>query len=144
MQLRQMAGVLYVLTALVSGYWEFNLLMRPLIGGPSSLWYPITLGTSVVLLIAGLLVVVSRTKSSRLVALVATLVLAVWWIPASMHTVDLYFSSRPPAPDSGGLVWTLVPGILVVISLIIGVASWKFLAATNGLDRPAGHIPSAR
>ncbi len=125
MQLKQAAGMLYVFTALVSGYWEFNLMLRPLIGGPASFWYPVTLCASVVLLIGGLLILMSRTKVGGPLALLAGLVLAAWWIPASVHTTGAYLSSSPPTPDLAEFVWTLVPGILILVSLIIGVALWK-------------------
>jgi hypothetical protein len=130
--MRRTAGILYVVTAFVSGYWEFNLMMRPLIGGPSSWWYPVTLGASVLLLAGGILTLVSQMKSGRLVAFVASLVLSAWWIPASVHTLRVYFSPRPLSPNPSELFWALSPILLIVASLIVGVAVWKSPGAIKG------------
>jgi len=130
MPVTQAAGILYVLAALVSGYWEFNLLLRPLIGGPSSWWYPVTLASSLVLLIGGILTLASHMKNAWLVVLVASLVLASWWLPASAHTLRVYFSPRPPTPNPSELFWALVPAALV-IGCIAVVALSRSLATGN-------------
>jgi hypothetical protein len=143
--MRRTAGILYVVSAFVSGYWEFNLMMRPLIGGPSSWWYPVTLGASAVLLVGGILTLVSQMKSGWLLAFLANLVLAAWWIPASVHTIRTYFSPRPLSPNPGELFWALVPILLIVASLIGGVAVWKSRGASKrGLGQRPENVGRAQ
>lgn len=77
-QIRQGAGVLYVVTALVSGYWASYLIGRASIGGPSSWWYPITLGASVLLLVGGVHTALPDLKRSWLVAIAAGVSLLPW------------------------------------------------------------------
>jgi hypothetical protein len=113
-------GVLYVLTALVTGGWELYLMLRPMAGGPWSWWYPITFTASVLLLIAGLVSFVSGIKSGRVVALTGSLVLAGWWVPATVHSVRVYFSPKGPTSDPRELLWVLVPILLVLASLVAG------------------------
>jgi hypothetical protein len=126
MSIRQIAGVLYIVTALVSGYWEFNLTMRPLVGGPSSWWYPVTLGASVVLLVGGVLSFASQVRSAWLVVFLASLLLGAWWVPASAHTLRVYFSPRPPSPNPSELLWALTPAVLVIACLVAAAVSRSF------------------
>ncbi len=165
MQVKQTVGILFLLTAFVTGYWEFYLMVRPLIGGPWSWWYPIMFGASILLLVGAVLVLLPRMKSRWLVALAvavplilcspfgvswscaifvaaigfatwgtlalasackrpwvvpftAGVVLAAWWIPASVHSVGTYLSPKPPSLDPMELAWALVPSVLVLASLI--------------------------
>lgn len=78
MPVRQAAGVLYVATALVSGFWEISLMLRPLIGGPWSWWYVLTLGASVLLLVGGVHTVVPEVRGAWLVALAVIVPLVLW------------------------------------------------------------------
>ncbi len=169
MPLRQAAGILYVVTAIVSGYWEISLMLRPLIGGPWSWWYMIMLGASVLLLVGGVHVVAPQVKwawllalavvaslvlwslfrdgswvwlvftvatavvtwgvltlastfqRGSLVAVIASVALAAWWVPSSVRTLSAYFSPRPSSPDLAGLLWALTPALLITASVVIGV-----------------------
>ena len=123
MSLRQIAGILYVATALISGYLEVSLSLRPLIGGPWSWWYAAILGASVMLLVGGVLSIASQMKSAWFVALLASLLLGAWWVPATAHTLRVYFSPRPPSPNPSELFWALIPVVLVIASLVAAVLS---------------------
>ncbi len=125
-------GVLYVLTALVSGCWELYLMLRPTIGGPWSWWYPITLVASVVLLVGGILTLVGGIRSARSVAPAGSFVLAGWWIPATIHSVRVYFSPNAPTSDPRELLWVLIPVLLVMASLVAGVALFSYQGASHG------------
>jgi len=190
MPVRQAAGVLYIVTALISGYWEISLMLRPLIGGPWSWWYVITLGASVLLLVGGIhtvapqirwgwlvglavivplvlwglfrdgswvwlaftivtalaawgaFVLASTLHRSSVVAIIASAALAVWWVPASVHTLGAYFSPRPSSPDPMELLWALTPALLVIASIIVGVILSKSPGpgAVGGLGQPAAHF----
>jgi hypothetical protein len=154
-QIRQTAGVLYAVTAIVSGYWEVSLMLRPLIGGPWSWWYMIMLGASVLLLVGGVhavapqvkwawlvalavvvslvlwslfrdgswgvLTLASTLQRGSLVAVIASVALAAWWVPASVRTLSAYSSPRPSSPDPAELLWALVPIFLIIASIITGV-----------------------
>jgi len=169
-QIRRTAGILYVVTALVSGYWASYLIGRASIGGPWSWWYVTTLGASVLLLVGGVHIVLPQVRRGWLVAIaagisllpwnlgawhregvtfavvvalgswaglalasawrrpsvvafIASVVLAAWWTPASVHNVGTYFSPKPPSFDPMQLVWILVPSVLVITSLITAATS---------------------
>jgi len=190
MPLRQAAGILYIVTAIVSGYWEASLMLRPLIGGPWSWWYIIMLGASVLLLVGGVhsiapqvrcgwlvalavivplilwtafrdgswvwllftvvmalvawgtLALASTVQRSSVVAIIASVVLATWWVPASVRTLGAYFSPTPGSPDPMELLWALTPALLVIASVIIGVVSSKSAGrgGVGGLGQPAAHF----
>jgi len=194
MPLRQAAGVLYVVTALVSGYWEVSLMLRPLIGGPWSWWYMIMLGASVLLLVGGAsaiapqfqdgwfvtlaaivplllgvlfrhwswvwlvfivatvlvawgaLALASALQRGWVVALIASLLLAAWWVPASIRIFGAYLSPRPlGSPSTAELLWALTPVLLIVASVIVGVFVAKLPASGplsgEGLrGEPVGHV----
>jgi hypothetical protein len=173
MPVKQIAGILYVLTAVLSGYWEISLILRSMVGGPWSWWYVVMLGGSVVLLVGGLhttapvvkwpwlisvvvtlslvlwgvfrdapwvwlvfavatalvswgsLTLASILQRDSLVAVVASVALAVWWIPASVRTVSAYLSATTRNADSAGLLWALIPTVLIIASLLTGVVSAK-------------------
>jgi len=190
MQLRQAAGVLYVATALVSGYTEVSLMLRPLIGGPWSWWYVIMLGASILLLVGGVhtvaphvrwgwlvalavivplvlwslfrdgswvwlvftvatalvawgaLALASIFQRGSVVAIIASVALAVWWVPASVRTLGAYFSPRPSSADPMELLWALTPTLLIIASVIIGVVLSKSPGpgAVGKLGQPPEHI----
>jgi hypothetical protein len=118
-------GILYLLTAIISGCWELYLMLRPTIGGPWSWWYPITLVASVLLLLGGIVTMVSGARSARFVALASSLVLAGWWIPATILSVRLYFSPTAPTSDPNELLWLLVPVLFVLASAIAGIVLFR-------------------
>lgn len=194
MPLRQAAGILYVVTAIVSGYWEVSLMLRPLIGGPWSWWYMIMLGASVLLLVGGVHTVAPQVREGWLVALaaivplllgglfrywswvwlifivatvlvawgtltlasvlqrgwvvafLASVLLAAWWVPASVRTFDAYLSPRPPSnPNPTELLWALTPALLIIASVILGVVLSRLPggALRNGGalgGQPAAHV----
>jgi hypothetical protein len=85
--MRSIAGIVQVLTALVTGWWELYLLFTPVNGGPWSRWYPITFGASNLLLAGGVLTLFPRLHKGWLVAVAAIVPLfyfagesLYWWI----------------------------------------------------------------
>jgi hypothetical protein len=77
-QIRRAPGVLYVVTALVTGLLASYLIGGASIGGPWSWWYVVTLGASVLLLVGGVHTVFPRIKHKWLVAIAGTVSLAPW------------------------------------------------------------------
>ena len=124
-------GSLYLLTAVISGYWEVYLMLRPLIGGPSSPWYEITLAASVVLLVAGIFTMLNPAKWPRVMGLAASLVLAAWWIPAATYTVHHYLSPKGPAVSPVELLWPLLPGFLIMVSVTLGIVTFGYRRASR-------------
>lgn len=81
-QMKRAAGVLYVVTALVSGFWASYLIGRASIGGPWSWWYVVTLGASVLLLVGGVHTVLPQVRRDWLVAIAAGISLLPWNLEA--------------------------------------------------------------
>lgn len=180
MQVRHAVGTLLLVTALVTGYWEFYLMVRPSIGGPWSWWYPTMFGASILQLVGGILLLLPRMKKRWLVVLAlavplilctafgvslwcgifaaaigfatwaalglasafkrpsvvpltASLALALWWIPASVYNLRVYFSPNPPSPDPFEMLWALVPSVLVMASLLASAtSSGRSVAGASG------------
>ena len=59
---KRSVGGLYIVTALLTGYWEFSIMMQTAIGRPWSWWYPVTFGASILLLLGGISTVFSRVR----------------------------------------------------------------------------------
>jgi len=53
--------------------------------------------------------------------LVASLVLAVSWVPFSINAVRSYLSPSAPVSDSTGLVFSLAPWVLIAVCVLVGV-----------------------
>ena len=64
---------MYVVTAVITGYWALRLMFLPLNGGPQSSWPPIMLGASILLLGGGIHVVVPQVRGAWLVLFAAAL-----------------------------------------------------------------------
>jgi hypothetical protein len=75
---------------------------------------------------------VSGIRPARLLVLAGSLVLAGWWIPATIHSVRLYFSTSAPTSDPKELLWVLIPVLLVLASLIAGIALFGHQGASHG------------
>jgi hypothetical protein len=69
MPLKAATGALFVATALATGCWEGMLMMRQVLGGPGSAWYPLMFGASILLLNGSISTVPQATKVAWLTAL---------------------------------------------------------------------------
>jgi hypothetical protein len=76
-------------------------------------------------------------KRGWIVSLVATLLLATWWIPQSVRTFAAFFSARASLAPSG-LLWAIAPSVLVIASLIaVGIVSRRSLSTgDHAYDAP--------
>lgn len=55
--------------------------------------------------------------------LVASLILAVSWVPFSINAVRSYLSPSAPVSDSAGLVFSLAPWVLIAMCVLVGSSS---------------------
>jgi hypothetical protein len=78
-------SLLYASAALVSGGWELYLMMRPLIGGPQSWWYPVMFGASILLLVGVIYTLFPRLKKPWLIVLVSAVPLLLCGILGSLE-----------------------------------------------------------
>lgn len=134
-QIRQAAGVLYAVTALVSGYWELSLMLRPFIGGPWSWWYMIMLGASVLLLVGGVYTFAPQVRSGWLVALATIVPLPLWGLFRHWSWVWLIFTITLALVAWGTLFLASTLKRASVVSLIPSVllATWWVPASTRTL-----------
>jgi hypothetical protein len=194
MQLRPAAGVLYVVTALFTGYWGLRMMFTPggvwwllgmfgapillLVGGiltffPQAkkkwlvslalviplviwvaflrefLWTYWTFTAAVALVAWGILELASAPKRNWLAGFVASLILAASWIPMSVEALSEYFSPQSKGWDPTLLTLLLVPWVLIVASIIAGIALSKSpglgaIENGGGLRQPTGHVGEAR
>ena len=128
MLVRRAAGVLYVVTALISGYWETSLTLRPLIGGPWSWWYVIALGGSVILLAGGVHALAPRLTRGLLVTLVSGVSLALWGLVGGSSGIWLAFTLATALAAWGALAlaaalrkWSVVGIIAAAVSALFWV-----------------------
>lgn len=82
----------------------------------SWVWLAFTVATAVVAW--GTLFLASVLQRASVVSLVASVILAGWWVPASVRTLRAYLSPRPASLDPTELFWALTPCLLVIVSLI--------------------------
>src|SRR5229473_3087430 len=94
--MRLIAGLLFISTALVNGGAMLYLIGRASIGGPSSWLYPAALIASILMLFSGVLTLIGWANKVRLVALIGSLMLVLWWVPALAYTLYVYFSPGSP------------------------------------------------
>lgn len=78
MLMRWAAGVLYAVTALVTGYWGLQAMFTPSGGGRFFWWPLIMFGAPILLLVGGILAIFPQAKKRWLVTLAGTILLVVW------------------------------------------------------------------
>jgi hypothetical protein len=79
------------------------------------------------------LALASLSKRAWVVSFIASLLLAVWWVPQSVRTLNAFFSPRSASVAPSGLLWALTPALLVVASLIaVALISRTTTASGNG------------
>jgi hypothetical protein len=135
MPIKQAAGIVYALTAIVSGYWEMSLILRPTIGGPWSWWYMIMLSASVLLLIGGVHVVAPQMKSASLVVLSVVVSLVLWSLFRDSSWVWLVFSIATAAVTWGVLTLASTFQRDSLVAAIAGavLAAWWISASVRTL-----------
>ena len=69
MQKNLSAGILYIVTACLTGYMALYVMLQTINGAPSSWLHPIMLGASILLLVSGVHVIASRVKKGWLVTI---------------------------------------------------------------------------
>lgn len=77
MSLRWVKGVLYGVTAFITGYAVLYQMLQKINGGPWSWWYPISLGSSILLLVGSVHAVAPEVSVGWLIALAAAIPLAI-------------------------------------------------------------------
>ena len=75
---RVVAGVLCVMTAVITGYWALRLMFPPVNAGPQSWWPAIMLGASILLLGGGVHTVVPPVRGAWLVLFAAAFPLVLY------------------------------------------------------------------
>src|SRR5882672_408392 len=78
MLMRRLAGTIYIVTALVTGYWGLVAMFTPS-GGGGMFWWPLTMfGAPILLLVGGILTFFPQAKKGWLVGLVGAILFATW------------------------------------------------------------------
>ena len=78
MPIRQTVGILYVVTAIVSGYWGLRVMFTPSFGGRFFWWPLIFFGAPILLLVGGILTLFPQLKKRWLLALTGTIFFLIW------------------------------------------------------------------
>lgn len=78
MLMRWTAGILYAVTALVTGYLGLRVMFTPSGGGRFFWWPLIMFGAPILLLVGGILTLFPQVKKRWLVALAGTILFVVW------------------------------------------------------------------
>jgi hypothetical protein len=105
------SSALYGAAAFVSGYWELYLMMRPLVGGLQSWWYPIMFGASILLLVGAIYTFRPQIKKGWLIAMASA-------IPLLLCGV------------LGGLPWPCW-----VFTIAVALCAWATLAFASSFNR---------
>ena len=81
----------------------------------------------------------SAFQRAGVTAFIASLILAAPWVTPSVHTLNVYFSPKPPNPDPRALLWMLALWVVIIASIIAGAVLSKS-PRPEGLDdaRPGG------
>jgi len=77
MSMRASTGILYSITAFLTGFAAFSMMMQTVNGGPWSWWGPIMLGAAVLLMVAGFRALAPRLAVGWLAAIAAATPLAI-------------------------------------------------------------------
>jgi len=108
------------------------LIGRASIGGPSSWLYPAALIASILMLFSGVLTLIGWANKVRLVALIGSLMLVLWWVPALAYTLYVYFSPGSPSSDPLEILWAVAPALLALVSLIAGIVLFRSRCSGEG------------
>jgi hypothetical protein len=75
--MRWPAGILYSMTALLTGYAAFYMMMQTVNAGPWSQWGPVMLGAAILLMVVGVRAFVARLAAGWLAVIAAAIPLAI-------------------------------------------------------------------
>ena len=181
MSMKRAAGVLYGVTALVSGYLGLRMIFTPSSGGRFFWWPLIMFGAPILLLVGSILTIFPQVRKIWLVALAGTILFLIWvafmrdfsgaylifavalivttwaaiglasalrrpvvvalgasliltmsWIPGSFYAFRATLSAVPPIANALVLLPLLVLWALIIASLITGAMLWR----SSGARRP--------
>jgi hypothetical protein len=121
MSLRVIAGILYLLTGLVCLYWSIQLTLMGMYGTPFSWWYAAVAGGALILILGAILRWASGQPWTEWVPLVGSVVLAAYFIPAIIVTLNR--SVQEQAPGGSALAVRVVVVILVLASLAVAASN---------------------
>lgn len=114
MSMRWTAGLLYCVTALVSGYWGLRAMFTPGPGGPF-FWVPmVSFGAPILLLVGGLLTLFPQLGKKSLVTLTGIILLVFW-------AAFLRDFSKP----------------YLIFATVVMLITWAVLGWASALSRPA-------
>lgn len=119
--MKNLAGVLYLLTGLVGLYWSVQLTTTGLYGVPFSWWYAAIFIGSLILILGAILVWASGRPWTGWVPLAGSVVLAAYFIPAIIVTLRRYTHAQ--APGGVGLAIRVAVVLLVVVSLVVAASN---------------------
>jgi hypothetical protein len=128
--MRNLTGILYLLTGLVGLYWSVQLTLLGIYGMPFSWWYASIFIGSLILILGAILVWASGRPWTDWVPLVGSIVLAAYFIPAIIVTLRRYAQGQ--APGGVGLAVRVAVVLLVIASLAVASRNILHLQAAGG------------
>lgn len=143
--MRSSAGILYSITALLTGFAAFSMMMQTVNGGPWSWWGPVMLGAAVLLMVAGLRALAPRLSVICLAAFAAATPLAIctafgtWplrcWIFAAALGLAAWAILKVDATIKHGDIAALSVSLLLVASWTsISVNTFRAYLSPNALS----------
>ncbi len=127
MLLRVIMGILYLLTGLVCLYWSLQLTLMGIYGTPFSWWYAAVAGGSLILILGAILHWASGQPWTEWVPLVGSIVLAAYFIPAIIVTLNRYAQGQAP----GGTALAVRIMVVILVLASFAVAASNKLHLTN-------------
>jgi hypothetical protein len=126
-KMRNLTGVLYLLTGLVGLYWSVQLTLLGMYGMPFSWWYASIFIGSLILILGAILFWASGRPWTEYMPLVGSIVLAAYFIPAIIITLRGYAQGR--VPGGMGLSIHVAVVLLVIVSLAVAARNIVHLRA---------------
>jgi hypothetical protein len=115
MSIRVVVGILYLLTGLLGLYWSIQLTLTGMYGTPFSWWYAVVAVGALTLILGAVLVWASGRAWTEWVPLIGSVVLASYFIPATIVIIHRYVQGQ--APGGAELAIRLFLVLLVLLSL---------------------------
>lgn len=119
--MKPLIGVLYLLTGFVGLYWSVRLTLTGLYAVPFSPWYVVVCIGAVMLLAAAVLSWVSMSLWSQWVPVIGSLLLASYFVPATVGMLRSYLRSEVTGGTQLGIRLAAVG--LVLASLVSAIVS---------------------
>jgi hypothetical protein len=116
--MKLLTGLLYFVTAIAGLFWTVRLYLMGMYGAPFSWWYPVMALGSLSLLVGTF---VSARGWTQWLPLFGSVVLAAYFIPAIIETLQAYFKGEVVGgPQLFGRLFSVV---LVLASLVVSITS---------------------